>query len=375
MEIGTISQVRYTVYKIETRMITMTRVTYLDNLKTALIVLVLGHHIAIAFGGDGGWYYIMPAPSALTHKVLGIFNTINQSFFMSLFFFISAYFIPPSYDKKLPKAFLLDKCKRLGIPLVVFFCCLSPLVHLWVNWLDGHDNASYFSMGPLWFVVALLVFNFIYVCYSLLSSRTIKMNCPGFFSSLLLIILMGTINFIVRLWFPVGSVTWGFQFGYFPLYLLFFIGGIVASRNNWLVLGFKRFSLPWVLMLIISVVFIIYAHQWSISIKEQAAGGFNLYAALLAFWEPLSCFSWIVVTITTFQFYFDFSNSVTKYLSGAAYTVYVFQPFFIIFITVIWDYFQWQGLCGFMGAWIICSVLSFYLSGWIRRIPMVDTVL
>jgi len=63
--------------------------------------------------------------------VLTAFISINQSFFMSLFFAISGFFTPASYDAKGPGLFLRDRLVRLGIPLVVYFFVLNPaLVYL-----------------------------------------------------------------------------------------------------------------------------------------------------------------------------------------------------------------------------------------------------
>jgi len=59
-------------------------------------MLVVAHHACQPYGGSGGvWYF---KSEQLTH--LGRFFAVNQAFFMGLFFFISAYFVPSSYDRK-----------------------------------------------------------------------------------------------------------------------------------------------------------------------------------------------------------------------------------------------------------------------------------
>ncbi|AHE67017.1 hypothetical protein Loa_01465 [Legionella oakridgensis ATCC 33761 = DSM 21215] len=73
----------------------MARLNYLDHLKWALIILVLAHHVDIAFGGLGGWYYIVPQRSSSASSYwLTFFLAINQSFFMG-FFFLFQHFLPP----------------------------------------------------------------------------------------------------------------------------------------------------------------------------------------------------------------------------------------------------------------------------------------
>ncbi|NJK93881.1 MAG: acyltransferase family protein [Bacteroidales bacterium] len=47
---------------------------------------------------------------------------------MSLFFFISAYFVPASYDKKGASKYFTDRLMRLGIPLLVYIFILHPVI-------------------------------------------------------------------------------------------------------------------------------------------------------------------------------------------------------------------------------------------------------
>jgi peptidoglycan/LPS O-acetylase OafA/YrhL len=93
------------------------RLYFLDNLKIPLIILVVVHHAGQAYGGGGWWFVENPERSSL----LGIFFTVNRSFFMSLFFMISGYFLPASYDRNGPLDFLKDRFLRLGVPLLGFF--------------------------------------------------------------------------------------------------------------------------------------------------------------------------------------------------------------------------------------------------------------
>ena len=101
-------------------------VDYINNIKIFLTFMVIMYHCYIVCGlpnelramdmksftssGEMGWGMI----------VLTIFLNLNTSYFMSLFFFYSGYFVPKSYDKKGRYGFLFDRMKRLGIPFVVY---------------------------------------------------------------------------------------------------------------------------------------------------------------------------------------------------------------------------------------------------------------
>jgi fucose 4-O-acetylase-like acetyltransferase len=97
------------------------RLFFIDNLRIGLIMLVVAHHVGQAYGPTGGWWYFTSPERA---PVLGAFFTVNRSFFMSLFFMISGYFLPQSFDRK-GRDFLKDRFVRLGIPLLAFFSSSS----------------------------------------------------------------------------------------------------------------------------------------------------------------------------------------------------------------------------------------------------------
>ena len=99
----------------------MKRLWYLDNLRIFLISLVVLFHLSITYGAPGDWYYNESQPEGLLILPLAMFVATNQAFFMGLFFLISAYFTEGSFTRKPTGAFLVDRFRRLGIPLVVFY--------------------------------------------------------------------------------------------------------------------------------------------------------------------------------------------------------------------------------------------------------------
>lgn len=74
------------------------RLYYLDNLKVCLTVLVIMHHAGQAYGNGGAWPYTPSNPAESMPWIWHFFST-NAAFFMGLYFFISGYFVPRSFDK------------------------------------------------------------------------------------------------------------------------------------------------------------------------------------------------------------------------------------------------------------------------------------
>ncbi len=96
----------------------MSRAYYIDRIRVILTALVVLHHTAITYGAPGGWYYReLPFTGSLTGLFQVLFVSVNQAYFMGLFFLIAGYFTPASYDRKGPVRFSLDRLVRLGMGL------------------------------------------------------------------------------------------------------------------------------------------------------------------------------------------------------------------------------------------------------------------
>src|SRR5476651_672498 len=86
---------------------------YIDNIKLLLTVLVILHHTFITYGASGGWYFTQKTSLMVALIPMTVFVSVNQSFFMGFFFFLSAYFAGPSFDKKGSARFVADRLSRL----------------------------------------------------------------------------------------------------------------------------------------------------------------------------------------------------------------------------------------------------------------------
>src|SRR6478735_3172618 len=151
---------------------TKERFTYIDNIRIWMTVLVILHHAAVTYGAPGGWYYSEKGDSLLVGLTLTVFVATNQAFFMGFFFFLSSFFIPASYEKKGSTKFILDRLKRLGIPLIFYTLILGPATiyiairygnHMQLTFSDYYfHKEEWIDFGVLWFTAALLLFTFVY---------------------------------------------------------------------------------------------------------------------------------------------------------------------------------------------------------------------
>ena len=229
-----------------------TRFDYLDNIKWTLAVLVILHHSAAIAGLD-------PFPINLPHvrpsehyqySILRTFQSINQGFFMSLFFFISAYFVRPSYAKKGAWLFMKGKLKRLGIPTVLTILLIDPValyiakdksfwdsMRLVVQMYTDMLKSWNLTMGVTWFCWSSIVFNAVYVFVRRLKSSDETASAPpapfpSFFKILLFATAMIPVNILaLHAMNMVGEDFLGFHLlKYFPMYAAMFFSALWRRR-------------------------------------------------------------------------------------------------------------------------------------------------
>lgn len=320
---------------------------YLDNLRSFAVMLVILHHTAITYGASGGWYYRESGGDPATSVILTFFCAINQSFFMGLLFFISGYFTPPSFDRKGAARFLGDKLVRLGIPLLVYAFVIGPAL-VWFLYsrrdisLSGFYLTRVFTLddvniGPLWFVEALLIFNFAYAAFRLASPGGMGPRpFPSRRAILFAAILTGIAAFLLRLVWPVGTDILNMQLGYFASYILLFFTGIVAYRSGWLE------SLPgetvraWSRTAVAAIAFLpVFFFLGTRLGGGSFEGGPTTQALSYALWEPFVAFGIILWLLTRFRRRLNGTSPLLRAVSDSSYTAYIIHPPVVVGLSLL----------------------------------------
>ncbi len=94
------------------------RLVFVDHLRTALIVLVVLHHVSLVYGASVTpfYYFEPPFTDPLAFLILLVFALFNQAWFMGAFFLLAGYFTPGSFDRKGPGGFIKDRLVRTRHP-------------------------------------------------------------------------------------------------------------------------------------------------------------------------------------------------------------------------------------------------------------------
>jgi glucan biosynthesis protein C len=208
---------------IDQRVASKPRLFYIDNLRVLLTILVILHHLAIGYGASGDNIYVEAGEiSTVSTILMTLFVAINQAFFMGFFFMISSYFAPGSYDRKGPGPFVLDRLKRLGIPLLFYIVVLDPLLRYVMARYNGFSGSlgqylrlhlqntwdyKALGVGPLWFVAVLLIFSLVYVVWRLVFRSPVSPppsegKAPSNLTIAGFALALGLLTFVVRIWIP-----------------------------------------------------------------------------------------------------------------------------------------------------------------------------
>jgi surface polysaccharide O-acyltransferase-like enzyme len=365
---------------------------YIDNIKILLTVLVILHHTAIAYGASGGWYYTQKTTQMGALVPMTMFVSLNQSFFMGFFFLLSAYFTGPSYDRKGAGQFIADRFLRPGIPLLFYSFIFSPLLSYMVyyfakrqhitllQYLSGYD--SWIDLGVMWFVAALLVFNFIYVAAR--SLITIKFErplpAPAAGTILLFAVSLGIISFLVRIIFPVGWVLKpvGFQLGHFTQYIALFIIGLLAYRNQWFDglsarTGKQLKRSAWLCLLFFPIFFII-----RVKLDMPVAwysGGLHWQSLLYAVWEQWIGLSILTALLIRGKCSWNISSPLLGKISRSAFGVYIIHPLAVVALSLLVRNWALDPAIKFL-VMAPLAVLSSFVLGWlVLLIPGVKRIL
>ena len=274
------------------------RLYHLDNLRNFLTALLIFHHTAIAYGGNGSWHYSSsfygPSP------VLLAFNALNQSFFIGLFFYLSGAFSSQSARKKSSAEFLKEKLWRLGAPTIVYTLIgnLMPILMVRVhagNHIDWSAVSNYWKglrgvKGPVWYSATLLIFDVTYAIYERFS---ISASRPTFGNPVLNLTAVLTADisacFLVRLVYPIGTVftPLNLQPAFLPQYIICYISGRSAIPVPSTISKHPLTSLTLTIATAISTLSLILGASDPKSL-ETLLGGFTASALLIATWHETS---------------------------------------------------------------------------------------
>jgi glucan biosynthesis protein C len=380
------------------------RLYFIDNLRILLITLVAMMHLSITYGGVGSWYF-RNVPEGYMSIPLTWYNGTAQAFSMGLFFLISGYFTPGSYDRKGPRRFFKDRLLRLGIPILCYDFVIGPLMAYplmkvgaleqagtlqfngsYTRFLSVYYSRFHIGTGPLWFVEALLIFAGFYVLWRMLAkipSSSVQDNgkLPGNLAIATFAFALSVVTFIIRIWLPIGwsFEPLNFQFPFFTQYICMFIVGIVAYKRNWLVRIPDTMGKLWLAVAVIFI-FILFPALFVLGGAASGdvspfTGGLHWQCFALAFWEQFTGVAMIIALLFIFRKWFNRQARLGKAMSASVYTAYIIHAPVVVLVTIAIRNISLYPLLKFVLAALIAVPLCFALANIIRKLPLARRIL
>lgn len=367
------------------------KIVFIDYLKVVLTALVIIHHALVTYGAPGGWYYFEKTELVGAVIPMTMAVSVNQSFFMGFFFFLSALFIPGSLKRKGSAVFIKDRFFRLGIPLIYYSLIQATVMNFlvyryaenhditFIQFLSGYDG--WINVGVLWFVLALLLFTLCYIVWTKIANPDVKdWPLPNLKQILLFAAVLGLITFLTRTVFAVGWVLepLGFQLGHFPQYISMFIFGLIAAENKWIQQidqqHYRKLNIFILCMIFIGfpVIFslkMVFGHP-----LEWFVGGWHTAALLYAFWEQMIGISIMAALLVFGKNKFNTHSDFMNKMSRCAFAVYILHPLVLVMLSLLLRDWAIDPAVKFLIVAPLGVIFSFLLGFVVVKIPGVNQV-
>ncbi|NNH70540.1 acyltransferase family protein [Nocardia uniformis] len=380
---------------------------FLDNLKVLLIVLVIGLHAAQPYGPADWWYVEGDAGLDWLPGLTAMVGT----FLMSLFLFVSGYFVPSVFDRKGARGFLLDRFTRFGpLILVGFFGIVAVLMYAYYTNFRGYPPMTFPSyywdvylgqgeqpadwsgpiwpdrqFGHLWFIQHLLVYSLIYTLWRWVSARSTTTTSrvaapapPGTLAIVGFIGFLAALTFMIRLRYPVD--TWVPLLEFIqaePADLAhqasFFFLGALAYRRGWLTAIPATTGYRWLAVgTALATTNVIIHRQLA---EVYAAGGPTMGSLIWSVVETVMCVSLSIGLIVLFREHARRSSGLLLGAAALTFTVYLIHVPIVVALQYLAAAVAFGPLPAVVGVSVLGVAVSFALAWLIKKTPYLKRLL
>lgn len=390
---------------------------YLDNLRVTMILIVVIHHAAQAYGPADWWYVTTDQRT----DVLATLSAIDGAYQMSLLFFVAAFFVPPSLARKRTWPFLRGRLKRLGIPFLVGSATIIPgLMYAYYVQYRGYPPISFgryyldvflgfgprpadwsgpiwpdLQFGHLWFIQNLLAFTLFYAVVQWLfgalgrvlsgmRDRTWRWPAPAWLvgtpshralagSTLML----AAAAFLIRIRYPLDTWVPLLEFiqaepARLAQYTAFFTAGILAHRYGWLDRLPRRTGYTW---LAIGLALAAALFVTGTDTSYFASGGARWASACWTLVETVMGVGLCVGLLTLFREAFAGHTRCSQILAGGSYAIYLIHVPVVVGLQTVLAHAGLPALVTFAAVSALAIVASIAAATALRRLPGLRTVL
>ena len=296
-----------------------------------LVAGVITGHVFITYADVGSWAYREPSANKAFVIPAALYVALGSMFAMGLFFLIAGVLVPRALARKGPAGLVRDPWPGSGrLPGL-------PARRLSLRKMDGRRRgrslAWFFRAqlkdldpGPLWFVLALLIFSAAYAVRRAFRPARPEPRPwrPSFLIGLAACIAAAT--FAVRLRFPIDShQIFVLHVWQWPQCIGLFALGIACAENGWLDPVPDQLRRLAALAALGGALTIVSALLLNLENTDPLGGGMSWPAAVVAIGEGITATGSSVWLLGFFQRRLDQAEPLARGLGRAAFGAYVVQ--------------------------------------------------
>ncbi|PMR59549.1 acyltransferase [Verrucosispora sp. ts21] len=379
---------------------------HLDNLRVAMILMVVIHHAAQAYGPADWWYF----KGGQEASGLATLSAVGGAFRMSLLFFVAAFFVPRATDRRGNWGFVRGRLKRLGIPFLVGSATIIPaLMYVYYREYRGYPPISFpryyldvflgfgpqpadwtgpiwpdLQFGHLWFIQNLLAFSALYVLFRWLGGLlrrvrpiTPSTRIPDNRSLVIFTLTLAAVVFLVRIRYPLDQWVPLFEFiqaepARLAQYTAFFTAGVIAYRRDWLTRLPRSTGYTW---LAIGAALTAVLFWTGTDTPFFAPGGASWASACWTLTETFLCVGLSIGLLTLFRDVFAGHNRLTRAMAASSYTIYIVHLPIVVALQFAFARAALPALVTFAAVATVGMAISVAAAVAIRRLPGLRTIL
>ena len=309
------------------------RIFYLDNLRSAMIIL------AVLYNAASGFMIFLPTHVYVIESERNIgfdmFALWAESLILPILFFISGYFGASSLRVRLFNPFFKEKWHRIGLPWLFGCLFLTPeLAYLaalqttpdmnFITFYTEHFWQECFQQGPFWFLSLLLLFFIFLMAAKKLRPHILQRNAAAALSPAIVILIISIdIAASYGLHYVFGNhwIHIAYLLNFQPIHLadcgLYFILGIYAFKHRWFTLQGYVPSLHWLIPFTIATLFYVLCFYPRTAVFLP----FLFFHTLPAI-ESILSMTGLLACIAAFASWGNQNNKLTLTAASLSYPVY-----------------------------------------------------
>ncbi|GAB2862142.1 acyltransferase family protein [Lentzea nigeriaca] len=350
------------------------RLAWIDRLRITVIAGVVVVHVATAYLSDlAGWYYEERTTSSVVTDVAALPLALGAVYGLAPLFLISGWLARISVSRHGAASFVRSRVLRLGVPALVFLLLVDPFT----DWLGGTgrtlgshlaDPFGERDFGPMWFVVALLVFSTLYAVVPLPHGKS------GVRVVVAVAALIAVADLVLWQWVGYATPTlWNLQLAHWTQAAGMFVLGAMVDLDD----VPRRFSGACGRVALAAIIAL--SGTWALTLTDDGPraiiGGWHWSVVAFALLDGVIAVLGSVWLVRWFSSRWNgVAGEVTVRAGRGSYAAYVLHPTVLVLLSLAARPLPWPPEAKFVLVAVVGVPLCFVVGYFVTRIPGVRRV-